>query len=86
MSLQMRKLHRNSRPYCCFRLLSRRYAVGQSPLVGEKSFFHAEQALHRAIMVVVLDINPHQEKVLPVGTRSRRGTIQRLHQAENTFS
>jgi len=60
---------------------------GQSPLVGEKSSLMQEQASSSGHqVVVVLDINPHQEKVLPVELALAEGTIQRLHQAENTFS
>jgi len=35
--------------------------------------------------VVLLDINPHQKKVLPVEVNLAEGIVQRLHQPANLF-
>jgi hypothetical protein len=60
---------------------------GQSPLAGEKSANPRQQASSSGHQVVVLlDVNPHQKKVLPVELALAEGVIQKLDRPENVFS
>jgi len=62
-------------------------AWGQSSLVDQKSLHIQQPASSPGLQVVVLlDINPHQKKVLPVELALAEGIIQKLDQSENTFS
>jgi hypothetical protein len=60
---------------------------GQSPLAGEQSppiQQPASSSGHQVVML--LDISPHQKKVLPVELALAEGIIQKLDQAGNAFS
>lgn len=60
---------------------------GQPPRTGDKSANSRQQASSSGCQVVVLlDINPHQKKVLPVELALAEGIIQKVDQPENVFS
>jgi len=62
-------------------------AWGQSTVIGEESSLRRQQVSSSGQQVVVLlDINPHQKKVLAVELALAEGIIQMLHQPGNTFS
>jgi len=59
----------------------------QSTVIDEESSLRQQQVSSSSHQVVVLlDVNPHQKKVLPVELAVAEGIIQRLHQPGNTFS
>ena len=59
---------------------------GQLQLAGEKSSAKQQDPSSGHQVVVLLDINPHQKKVLPVELALADGVIQRLDQPQNAFS
>jgi hypothetical protein len=59
---------------------------GHAQLVEEKSPTLQHPSLSAHQLVVLLDINPHQKKVLPVELALAKGIIERIDQPGNTFS
>ena len=54
--------------------------ANNAPQSSQQSFSPRRQ------LVVLLDLNPHQKKVLPVELTLAEGVIQKLSQPGNTFS
>lgn len=88
MSLQMLKYaFKSGVPAVVCMSLAVLAAWGQSTAIGEESPLGQQQVSSSSHQVVVLlDTNPHQKKVLAVELALAEGIIQKLHQSGNVFS
>ncbi len=88
MSLQMlRRALKSGVPTIACMLLAFLVAWGQATVIGEESSLKRQQVSSSGHQVVVLlDTNPHQNKVLAVELALAEGVIQRLNQPGNVFS